>query len=56
VLDRAARHSVLFEPLSRCWLSEGPHPAGIVVGYATPADSAFGPALRALLEVLNGYS
>jgi GntR family transcriptional regulator/MocR family aminotransferase len=52
VLARAARASVLVEGLGRCWMEEGEHPGGVVVGYAAPPEHAFGPALRALAEVL----
>ena len=54
VLARAARQSVGVEGLGRCWLDAGPHPAGIVIGYAAPPEHAFGPALRVLADVLDG--
>ncbi|HEX5119221.1 MAG TPA: PLP-dependent aminotransferase family protein [Pseudonocardiaceae bacterium] len=50
VLARTERLSVRVEGLGRCWMSDGPHPGGIVVGYAAPADHAFAPALSALAE------
>ncbi len=50
VLRRAAAASVLVEGLGRCWLAPGPHPGGVVVGYAAPPEHAFGSALRALAE------
>jgi GntR family transcriptional regulator/MocR family aminotransferase len=50
VLRRAAAASVSVEGLGRCWLSPGPHPGGVVVGYAAPPEHAFGPALRALAD------
>jgi GntR family transcriptional regulator / MocR family aminotransferase len=53
VLARTDRLSVRVEGLGRCWLSGGPHPGGIVVGYAAPADHAFTPALRALADCLG---
>jgi GntR family transcriptional regulator/MocR family aminotransferase len=53
VLARTDDLSVRVEGLGRCWLSEGPHPGGIVVGYAAPADHAFTPALRALAACLD---
>jgi GntR family transcriptional regulator/MocR family aminotransferase len=57
VLARAARRSIGVEGLGRCWLGgadgDRPHPAGIVIGYAAPPEHAFGPALRALADVLS---
>jgi GntR family transcriptional regulator/MocR family aminotransferase len=53
VLARAARRSLLVEGLNRCWMAEGEHPAGIVVGYAAPQEHAFGGALRVLAQVLG---
>jgi GntR family transcriptional regulator/MocR family aminotransferase len=53
VMERAARASVRLDGLARCWLTDGPHPGGIVVGYAAAPEHAFGPALRALAEVLR---
>lgn len=53
VARRAARHSVGLELLGPHWLAPGPHPAGVVVGYAAPAEHAFGPALAALVRVLR---
>jgi GntR family transcriptional regulator/MocR family aminotransferase len=57
VLARAARRSIGVEGLGRCWLDGvdggGPRPAGIVIGYAAPPEHAFGPALRALADVLS---
>lgn len=52
VLRGAAAASIQVEGLGRFWLSAGPHPGGIVVGYAAPPEHAFGPALRALLRVV----
>lgn len=52
VLCQAETESIRVEGLGRCWLSAGPHPGGIVVGYAAPPEHAFGPALRALLRVV----
>jgi len=49
----ALRHSVAVDSLSRHWVSEHEdHPQGIVVGYASPAEHAFGPALDALVRSL----
>jgi GntR family transcriptional regulator/MocR family aminotransferase len=53
VLARTERLSVRVEGLGRCWMSAGPHPGGIVVGYAAPADHAFAPALRALADCVG---
>lgn len=53
VLARAAGKSVLLEGLGRCLLSAEHDRGGIVVGYAAPPEHAFGPALRALADVLS---
>ncbi|MBN6033839.1 PLP-dependent aminotransferase family protein [Amycolatopsis sp. 195334CR] len=54
VLDHARRHSLALETLRNTWISPGPHPQGIVVGYAAPADHAFTPAIDALMATLRG--
>ncbi|HEX3787072.1 MAG TPA: PLP-dependent aminotransferase family protein [Pseudonocardiaceae bacterium] len=48
-----ARESVEVEMLGDCWTTPGPHPPGVIVGYAAPPDHAFGPAVRALLAALR---
>ena len=53
ILARARRKSLDFEALGPCWVNAGDHPGGVVIGYAAPADHAFRPALRALLEILE---
>lgn len=53
VLERTRRCSVGLEGLAPHWIGDGPHPAGLVIGYAAPADHAFHPALRALTEALD---
>ncbi|GLY65899.1 PLP-dependent aminotransferase family protein [Amycolatopsis taiwanensis] len=49
------RHSVAVDGLGRHWLGEHRRP-GLVVGYATPAEHAFGPALDALVTALREIS
>lgn len=49
------RHSVAVDGLARHWLGEH-RQSGIVVGYASPAEHAFGPALDALVTVLGKFS
>jgi GntR family transcriptional regulator/MocR family aminotransferase len=49
----ARRNSVAFETLGSHWINDGDHPAGIVIGYATPAEHAFGPAVEALVKTLR---
>lgn len=49
------RHSVAVDGLGRYWLGEHRQP-GIIVGYATPAEHAFGPALDALVTALREIS
>jgi GntR family transcriptional regulator/MocR family aminotransferase len=46
------RHSVAVDHLSRYWMG-AKRQSGLVVGYATPAEHAFGPAVDALLAALN---
>jgi GntR family transcriptional regulator/MocR family aminotransferase len=53
VVAAAARRSLLVEGLNRCWMAEGEHPAGIVIGYAAPQEHAFAGALRVLGETLG---
>lgn len=53
ILARAHRHSVELEALGPCWISPGPHPPGVVIGYAAPAENAFRPALEALIATLE---
>ncbi|WP_018686988.1 PLP-dependent aminotransferase family protein [Actinokineospora enzanensis] len=53
VLAAARRHSVELGVLGDYWVSEGPHPQGLVVGFTTPAEHAFGPTLDAFLAALR---
>ncbi|QUH06469.1 PLP-dependent aminotransferase family protein [Saccharopolyspora erythraea] len=53
VLARARKRSVDFDLLGPCWATRGEHPAGVVIGYAAPADDAFRPGLDVLMEVLD---
>ncbi|MGO9083296.1 MAG: aminotransferase class I/II-fold pyridoxal phosphate-dependent enzyme, partial [Streptosporangiaceae bacterium] len=48
----AQARGIAVEALGRNWISPGPHPQGLVIGYATPAAHAFEPALRGLAAVL----
>lgn len=54
VLARTARASLLVEGLGGCWVGDGPHPGGVIVGYAAAPEHAFGSALRVLGEVVAG--
>ncbi|WP_020670978.1 PLP-dependent aminotransferase family protein [Amycolatopsis nigrescens] len=56
VAAAARRRGLGVEMLGRHWIGEGPHPQGIVVGYATPAEHAFGPTLQTFLDVLAEVS
>ena len=53
VLAAARAESLDVEALGRNWMTEGPNPTGLVVGYAAPAEHAFGPAVRALMAALT---
>lgn len=53
VLAAAARHRLDLHVLGSHRLREGPHPQGIIVGYAAPAEHAFTPSLDALLATLT---
>jgi GntR family transcriptional regulator/MocR family aminotransferase len=46
------RHSVAVDGLARHWIGEQ-RQAGLVIGYASPAEHAFGPALNALVTALR---
>ncbi|WP_431874549.1 PLP-dependent aminotransferase family protein [Amycolatopsis sacchari] len=56
VIKAALRESVAIDGLGRHWFAEGEHPQGIVLGYATPAEHAFGPAVEALMRALGQFS
>ena len=45
------KRSVAVDRLSRHWMTSGP--GGIVIGYGTPAEHAFGPAVEALVDGLR---
>ena len=55
VLATIRRHDVVVDALTRHWMG-APQRSGIVVGYATPAEHAFGPALDALIAALREIS
>lgn len=53
VRSRAARHSLALRTLSSFWHQPPqPAPQAIIIGYATPASHAYGPALAALTRLL----
>ena len=49
----ARRHDVSVAYLSQFWMGSAPGPEGVVIGYSTPADHAFTPALEAFLAALR---
>jgi GntR family transcriptional regulator/MocR family aminotransferase len=53
VVAGLAARSVAVDGLAGYWRSPGPHPAGLVVGYATPPEHAFTRALDALTASLT---
>jgi len=53
VLATLARHSVAVDGLRGAWLGDDPQVGGVVVGYAAPAEHAFGPAIHALITALR---
>ncbi|HEX3778045.1 MAG TPA: PLP-dependent aminotransferase family protein [Pseudonocardiaceae bacterium] len=53
VLATLARHSVAVEGLHEAWIDDDPQVGGLVVGYAAPAEHAFGPAIHALITALR---
>ncbi|MGO8885676.1 MAG: hypothetical protein ACLPUO_05905 [Streptosporangiaceae bacterium] len=52
IVALARERRVAVEGLADHWTGSGPHPAGLIVGYATPAAHAFEPALDALARLL----
>ncbi|GAB3476064.1 PLP-dependent aminotransferase family protein [Amycolatopsis cihanbeyliensis] len=48
----AGRHELALETLGWNWMRTGDHPQGLILGYAAPAEHAFGPTLDALLGTL----
>ncbi|WP_236789071.1 PLP-dependent aminotransferase family protein [Amycolatopsis sp. GM8] len=53
VIRAALRESVAIDGLGRHWFGDGRRSRGIVLGYATPAEHAFGPAIEALLKAIT---
>ncbi|WP_214415529.1 MocR-like pyridoxine biosynthesis transcription factor PdxR [Sphaerisporangium fuscum] len=53
VLARAAARGLALEGLAGHWHRKGDHPQGIIVGYGTPPESAYSPALDTLTAVLG---
>jgi GntR family transcriptional regulator/MocR family aminotransferase len=52
ILEAARRHSLAVGLLRPTWIDPAGRPGGIVVGFAAPAEHAFGPALAALRATL----
>jgi GntR family transcriptional regulator / MocR family aminotransferase len=56
VLRRAAERGLALDGLTTFLTDPAlPCPPSIVVGFGTPADHAFGPSLRVLVDVLRGH-
>ncbi|WP_460961020.1 MocR-like pyridoxine biosynthesis transcription factor PdxR [Parasphingorhabdus pacifica] len=53
ILARARERSVALDRLATHWVGPGPHPGGVVIGYAAPDGRTFRSALRTLVEVLD---
>ncbi|MFD4374487.1 PLP-dependent aminotransferase family protein [Streptomyces sp. NPDC058486] len=53
VLRAARTQSLALSGLGGYWATPGPHPPGLVVGYATPPRHAYAAALETLLSVLT---
>ena len=47
------QHSVAVDSLSQYWTSHGDHEPGLVIGYATPPEHAYTPAVEALVNALK---
>jgi GntR family transcriptional regulator/MocR family aminotransferase len=52
ILEAARRHGLAIGLLNPTWMVPAGRPSGIVVGFAAPAEHAFGPALAALRATL----
>lgn len=57
IVSLARDRRIALEGLAGHWIGQGPHPAGLIVGYATPAGQAYEPGLQALASLLGdaGY-
>ncbi|GAB2975980.1 PLP-dependent aminotransferase family protein [Amycolatopsis acidiphila] len=53
VVRAALRESVAIDGLGRHWFGEAERLPGVVLGYATPAEHAFGPAIETLMKVIT---
>jgi GntR family transcriptional regulator/MocR family aminotransferase len=53
VLGRAAGLGLALQPLDDHWHARGGHPRGLIIGYSTPAGSAWPAALDALCAALH---
>jgi GntR family transcriptional regulator/MocR family aminotransferase len=53
VVRAALRESVAIDRLGRHWFGDSERPQGLVLGYATPPEHAFGPAIETLLKVIT---
>ena len=52
VVARAADQGLALSGVAECWHSPGPHPAGLVVGFAAPPQRVYRRALEVLVEAL----
>jgi GntR family transcriptional regulator / MocR family aminotransferase len=53
VLRHATTYGLACGDLGSHWLTEGPHPQGLIVGYGTPSESSYAAALDTLARVLR---
>jgi GntR family transcriptional regulator/MocR family aminotransferase len=53
VLARAAQHGLAVGALSGLWHRPGEHHQGLLIGFATPGERAYPPALETLARVLH---
>jgi GntR family transcriptional regulator/MocR family aminotransferase len=53
VVAAAARRGLALEPLGAYATGSGDHPPALIVGYGTPPESAFAPAVNLLCAVLT---
>jgi len=51
LLSLAHTNGLALDGLSGHWHDQGDHPQGVIVGYATPSESAYLAALNALIDV-----
>jgi GntR family transcriptional regulator/MocR family aminotransferase len=53
VIRHAAGHGLAVGELGGHWMTAGPHPQGLVVGFGTPSESSYPAALDTLTRVLR---